>query len=393
MGQTVAAPDATGDDAGSVSEVARLAARLGATAFGGPAAHIALLQDEIVHKRGWIGQTEFNHMLGLANLLPGPNSTEMVMHAGFRRAGYRGLLVAGICFILPGALMTLVLAAGYRHWGNSTAGQVFLTGVQAAVVAVLVQALWRLTSMLERRPAPMAGIAILAMLSLLGFPELPLLFAGGAVLGAARIARRRAMTWSIGGIGTVTIVVAAAIDRTQPYSPGRLFLTFLKIGGLLYGSGYVLVSLLQGAFVDQLGWLSTEQIVDAVAAGQLTPGPLFTTSTFIGYQLGGVPGATIATVAIFLPAFVFVAFAAPLLRRISGNQDALDLLHGVSIAAIALLLAITISLGREMLNSAVSVSIGALAAFALLKLRLNAAVVIAGGGALALLLHMGHWFQ
>lgn len=367
-----------------VSEVALLAGRLGATAFGGPAAHIALLQDEIVQKRGWVGQTEFNRMLGLTNLLPGPNSTEMVMHAGYVRAGYRGLLAAGICFILPGALLTLALAIVYESWGSSDVGQRFLVGVQAAVVAVLAQALWRLLKAVDRQPIDLVGLGVIAALSLAGLGDIPLLLAGGAALGAIRIGRRRSATLAFSA--PILLLLAAAVTSSAtPYSNGRLFLAFLKIGGLLYGSGYVLVSLLDDTFVQQLGWLTSAQVVDAVAAGQLTPGPLFTSATFIGYEAGGYAGAAIATFAIFLPAFVFVAFAAPLLRRISSSLDALDILHGISVAAIALLVAVTLSLGRGLLDSYLSLAIFGLAVVLLLKGGVNSALIIVGGGMIALL--------
>lgn len=372
---------------GTAREVALLATRLGATAFGGPAAHIAILQDEIVHRRGWLGQTEFNHMLGLTNLLPGPNSTEMVMHAGYTQAGYRGLLAAGLGFILPGASLTLLLAVAYQHWGSSQLGQHFLLGVQAAVVAVLVQALWRLMRTVDRQPLDLAGIAVITALALAGLSEIPLLIAGGALLGAIRIARRRTLSLSAGGAGIALMLTGIAGSAAQAYSPGRLFFAFLKIGGLLYGSGYVLVSLLDDTFAQQLGWLTSAQVVDAIAAGQMTPGPLFTSATFIGYEVGGFEGAAIATFAIFLPAFVFVAAAAPLLRRISRSPDALDILHGISVAAIALLLAVTLSLGRASLDSATSAVIAVCAGFLLMKFHVNAALVIISGGALAILLH------
>lgn len=372
---------------GTAREVALLATRLGATAFGGPAAHIAILQDEIVHRRGWLGQTEFNHMLGLTNLLPGPNSTEMVMHAGYTQAGYRGLLAAGLGFILPGASLTLLLAVAYQHWGSSQLGQHFLLGVQAAVVAVLIQALWRLMRTVDRQPLDLAGIAVITALALAGLSEIPLLIAGGALLGAIRIARRRTLSLSAGGAGIALMLTGIAGSAAQAYSPGRLFFAFLKIGGLLYGSGYVLVSLLDDTFAQQLGWLTSAQVVDAIAAGQMTPGPLFTSATFIGYEVAGFEGAAIATFAIFLPAFVFVAAAAPLLRRISRSPDALDILHGISVAAIALLLAVTLSLGRASLDSATSAVIAVCAGFLLMKFHVNAALVIISGGALAILLH------
>jgi chromate transporter len=372
----------------TLREVAMLSLRLGATTFGGPAAHIAVLQDEIVHKRHWLDQQAFTHMLGLTNLLPGPNSTEMVMHAGYVRAGYRGLLAAGFGFILPGVGLTLLLAMAYREWGSSEIGMRFLIGVQAAVIAVLVQALWRLLAGTERDAIAIAGIGIVAVLAALGAPELPLLFAGGAVLGSIRIAKRQRQTMAFGLPAALALMPLAVSGGATPYSDSRLFLAFLKIGGLLYGSGYVLVSLLRGTFVDDLGWLTEQQVIDAVAAGQITPGPLFSTATFIGYDVGGFTGAAVATVGIFLPAFLFVALAAPLLPRIAGQPSIMDLLHGVSLAAIGLLVGVTIVLARSVLDSWETILIAVLAAAALLVLRFNSALVIVFGGLLALALHV-----
>ena len=370
-----------------MAEVALLSLRLGATTFGGPAAHIAVLQNEIVQKRQWVDQREFTQMLGLTNLLPGPNSTEMVMHAGYVRAGFRGLLAAGFGFILPGVCLTLLLASAYAEWGQSTAGVQFLVGVQAALIAVLVQAIWRLLSTGDRDPVTLVGIGVVAVLAVLGVAELPLLFGGGSILGLIRIGRRRGFIPALAA-PMLFLIPAAASEIAVPYSISRLFLAFLKIGALLYGSGYVLVSLLQGTFVDDLGWLSSQQVLDAVAAGQLTPGPLFTTATFIGYEVGGLSGAVVATIGIFLPAFVFVAVAAPILPRIARQPEALDLLYGVSSAAIGLLAGVTISLARSALDSTMTIGIALLAALALLALRVNSALVIALGGTLALALHV-----
>lgn len=377
-------PGAATRERGSVREVALLATRLGATAFGGPAAHIALLHREIVVERQWIGPHEFERMLGLTNLLPGPNSTEMVMHAGYVRAGHRGLVAAGICFILPGALMTLGLAVGYGRVGESPTAQAFLLGVQAAVVAVLVQALWRLLRPVSRSWVDWAGIAFVAALALAGLPELWLLFAAGGLIGIGRIALRRRSTASVSHVFVAAMLLGATVESR--YSHQEMVLAFLKIGAMLYGSGYVLISLLDDVFVRQLGWLSTSQVVDAVAAGQMTPGPLFSSATFIGYELGGYAGAALATVAIFLPAFLFVAIAAPLLPRLAQNPDLLDLVHGVSIAAIGLLVAVTVTLGQSSFESWMGVAVLVISGVALLRYGVNSALVIAVGGLLAMLM-------
>jgi chromate transporter len=393
MTTPVPSPESNGETPASLREVALLSLRLGATTFGGPAAHIAVLQDEIVHKRHWLDQQTFTHMLGLTNLLPGPNSTEMVMHAGYVRAGFRGLLAAGIGFILPGVGLTLLLAMAYREWGSSEIGIWFLVGVQAAVIAVLVQALWRLVAGTERNAIAFAGIGVIAALAVLGVPELPLLFVGGAILGTIRIAQRQRQTQLFGLPLSLALVPLAATGVVTPYSDGRLFLAFLKIGGLLYGSGYVLVSLLRGTFVENLGWLTEQQVIDAVAAGQITPGPLFSTATFIGYDVGGFTGAVVATVAIFLPAFLFVGFAAPLLPRIAGQPSLMDLLHGVSLAAIGLLIGVTIVLARTALDTWQAILIAVAAAAALLLMRVNSAVVIVIGGLVAVGLHVTSLFN
>ena len=378
----------TAPTASNLREVALLSLRLGATTFGGPAAHIAVLQDEIVQKRHWLDQQAFTHMMGLTNLLPGPNSTEMVMHAGYARAGYRGLLAAGFGFILPGVSLSLLLAMAYREWGTSQIGLHFLVGVQAAVIAVLMQAVWRLLAGTEREAIAIAGIGVIAVLAAIGVPELPLLFAGGAVLGSIRILRRQRQSLVVALPLALLFAPLATSVAVTPYSGARLFLAFLKIGALLYGSGYVLVSLLRGTFVHDLGWLTEQQVLDAVAAGQMTPGPLFSTATFIGYDVGGYSGAAIATFGIFLPAFLFVALAAPLLPRIAKRAGLMDILHGVSLAAIGLLLGVTFVLACSALESWEAFLIAVLAAVALLVLRANSALVIVLGGLLAVGLHV-----
>src|SRR5215208_3335266 len=300
---------------GTVGEVARLALKLGFTAFGGPAAHIAMLRDEVVTRRKWITDAHFLDLLGATNLIPGPNSTEMVIHVGQVRAGWRGLIAGGVCFILPAFLIVLALAWAYVQYGTTPTAEWLLYGIKPVIIAVVVQALWGLSrTAVKGWFLAAVGLVTLA-LYLLGVNEIALLFGGGALVMLVKNWRRlsgrgvAAVLPLIGGVPAwgLTLQAASAVSLVQ------LFLIFLKIGAVLYGSGYVLLAFLRNDLVIRTGWLTNQQLLDAIAIGQFTPGPVFTTATFIGYVLGGLPGAVLATVGIFLPSFVFVAAVNPLI--------------------------------------------------------------------------------
>lgn len=374
---------------GTVSEVAKLALKLGLTAFGGPAAHIAMLRQEVVTHRHWMSDAHFLDLLAATNLIPGPNSTEMVIHVGQERAGWRGLIVAGTLFILPAMLITLAFAWAYQRFGTTPEFTAAMTGVKPVVIAVIVQAIWGLGKSISHRwQLILVAIAALVM-SLAGINELVVLLGLGlaVLLGSVYLP---------GGLGSAVISFPAMDDlmrrgpdlvpllaiAAEPYSPLRLFWELFKIGGTLYGSGYVLVSFLQQGFVEQLGWLTEQQLIDAVAIGQFTPGPVFSTATFVGYLVGGWSGAVLATIAIFLPAFVLVALTHPLLPRLRESRWASGFLDGVSAAAIGLMAAVTIVLARSALISPFTVLLALAAALLLIRFRVNSAWLIIAGGLL-----------
>ena len=371
-------------------EVAALFLRLGFFAFGGPAAHIAMMRDEVVSRRKWMTDQEFLDLLGIANLIPGPNSTEMTMHLGLERAGWRGLIAGGTLFIFPAFLIVLVLAVLYDEYGTTPSAEWILYGIKPVVIAIIAQAVWRL-GLVAIRPAPwlLAGGAAVMALYLLGVHELILLFAGGITLALARHApalyqwfSRRTVALAAPFLAMPVLAYQAA-EPLREYSHATLGLTFLKIGALLYGSGYVLVAFLQRDFVDNLGWLTEQQLLDAIAIGQLTPGPVFTTATFVGYITGGFPGAFIATAAIFAPGFLYVAMVNPLLPRLRGNIVASALIDGVNIAAIGLMAGVLAELLRSGVVDIWTGAILAIAAVALFR-NLNTTWLIVGGALLGI---------
>lgn len=371
-------------------ELIRLFLRLGFTAFGGPAAHIAIMKEEIVARRRLLTEAEFLDLLGAANLIPGPSSTELAIHIGYKKGGWRGLLIAGICFILPAALIVCGFAWAYARYGRLPGAAGVLYGVKPVVVAVVVQAIWGLLrSAMKNRF--LAGIGIVALvLALCGAAPLYLLFGAGAVAGAARWgASERASgprpLLTLLGVTAAMVLLPSALTAFLPTPQGRipfgiapLFLFFLKIGSVLYGSGYVLLAFLRDGLVNRWHWLSGGQLLDAVAVGQVTPGPVFTTATFIGYILGGGAGAVAATLGIFLPSFVLVAVSGPLVPRLRHSALAGAFLDGVNVATIALMTAVTWELAHAALVDAVTVVLAAASAFLLLRYRVNSAWLIAG---------------
>lgn len=371
---------------GTVAEVALLALRLGFTAFGGPAAHIAMLRDEVVTRRKWVTDAHFLDLLGATNLIPGPNSTEMVIHIGQVRAGWRGMVAAGVCFIMPAALIVLACAWAYVAYGALPAAGWLLYGIKPVIIAIVVQALWGLGRTAVKGPLLAGvGLAVLA-LYLLGLNELALLFGGGAFVMLARNLRRiaggggAAALLPLGGAALPWLAQAGA----APVSLGQLFLSFLTIGSVLYGSGYVLLAFLRNEFVVRLGWLTDQQLLDAIAIGQFTPGPVFTTATFVGYLAAGLPGAVLATVGIFLPAFVFVAAANPLIPLLRRSPWAGAFLDGVNVAALGLMAAVLWSLGRAALVDWPAALIALAAALALFRYKVNSAWLVLAGGAAGL---------
>ena len=363
-----------------LAELARLFLRLGSTAFGGPAAHIALMEDEVVRRRGWLSREEFVDLLGATNLIPGPNSTELAIHVGFSRAGWPGLVVAGACFILPAALIVTGFAWAYVRYGSLPAAEGFLHGVKPVVIALVAQALWRLgrTALRNRWLAALAIAAAAA--NALGADELVVLGVAAALAVAGRIG-------SAGAPALLPFLTAAPTAAGASAGLWPLFLFFAKVGSVLFGSGYVLLAFLRAGLVEERGWLTESQLLDAVAVGQVTPGPLFTTATFVGYLLGGGAGAAVATLGIFLPAFFFVAVSAPLLPRLRASPTAGALLDGVNAASLALMAVVTAQLARAALVDLTSLALVALAGAALTWLpRLSSVWLVLAGGCIGLVL-------
>jgi len=371
---------------GRLAEVAGYFLRLGITAFGGPAAHIAMMHDEVVKRRKWLDDQRFLDLLGATNLIPGPNSTEMAIHLGFLRAGWAGLIVGGFCFIVPAVLIVTALAWAYVRFGSLPEVGSALYGIKPVVIAIIAQALWNLGHKAVKGPLTAAvGLAALA-LYFLGVNEIALLFAGGLAVLIGENLRR----FGNGGATGYLMLLAGSGSpalAAVPFSLPVLFLIFLKIGAVLYGSGYVLLAFLRADFVVRLGWLTDRQLLDAVAIGQVTPGPVFTTATFIGFLLGGMPGALLATLGIFLPSFLFVAGTFPFIARLRDSPLAGSVLDGVNVASLGLMAAVTWQLGRASWVDLPTIGIGFISAGLLFRFKVNTTWLVAGGAAIGLL-HM-----
>jgi chromate transporter len=365
-----------------------MALKLGVTAFGGPAAHIAMLRQDVVEKRRWLTEQRFLDLIGVTNLIPGPNSTEMVMHVGKERAGGKGLVAAGAAFILPAALITLIFAWLYVEYGSTAEGEWIMRGIKPVVLAVVAQAIWNLgRTAFKTIPLAVTGVLVFA-LYLLGINEIILLF-GGALLAATAhwlvTAGNRPSASSILSpllapiLSPGLLALQTATEPSIPYSALRLFFTFLKIGSVLYGSGYVLVAFVRNDLVERLGWLTEEQLLDAVAVGQFTPGPVFTTATFVGYVVGGFWGAVLGTIGIFLPAFIFVSIAHSLINRLMHLPWVRPLLDGINVAAIGLMAAVAIVLARDAVVDVLTVLLFVIASALLIRYRVNSAILVAAG--------------
>jgi chromate transporter len=370
-----------------LAEVAALFTKLGFTAFGGPAAHTAMMHDEVVRRRKWQTDQEFLDLLGATNLIPGPNSTEMAIHIGFRRAGWRGMIAGGTCFVVPATLIVLALAWAYVNYGSTPPAGWLLYGIKPVVIAIIAHALVSLGRKAVKGAFTAAiGLAVL-VLYFLGVNEIALLFAGGLVaMGGANLRRLRTRA---AGLFLAPLaganVLAAPLLATVPFSMPLLFLTFLKIGSVLYGTGYVLLAFLRADFVVRFGWLTEKQLLDAIAVGQVTPGPLFTSATFIGYVLAGIPGALVATLGIFLPSFVFVAASNPFIPRMRRSPWMSGLLDGVNVASLGLMAAVTWQLGRASVTDFVTVLVVLVSLGLLARFRVNSTWLVIGGALIGLL--------
>ncbi len=365
---------------GSLRELALLFLRLGCTAFGGPPAHIAMMEDEVVARRAWLTREEFLDFLGATNLIPGPNSTEMAIHVGRTQAGLPGLLVAGSCFILPASILVTVLAWIYVRYGTLPQLAGVLYGVKPVVIALIIQAILKLAGTAMKS----VGLGLLGIAAGLGaargIDPLVVLAAGGFLAGLAHSLqsghRSARAVWVAGGM--------PGLFGAGAFSLTSLFLVFLKIGSILFGGGYVLVALMRSDLVTRLHWISERQLLDAIAMGQATPGPLSTSATFVGFLLGGLPGAVVATVAMFLPAFFFVAISGPLVPRIRRSALAGAVLDGVNVSALALMAVVTWPLFRSADVDWITLAITAAGLFLLLRVRVNSMWLVLAGAVIGL---------
>ncbi|HEV3411583.1 MAG TPA: chromate efflux transporter [Puia sp.] len=361
-------------------ELAGLFGRLGLTAFGGPAAHIAMMQKEVVDRRKWMDHQHFLDLIGATNLIPGPNSTEMAIHIGRERGGWRGLLVAGACFILPAVIITGVIAWAYRQYGHLPQVAAFIYGIKPAVIAVIAGAVYPLAKRALKSWSLWLIGALTLIAGLYGLNEIYVLFGGGGI-AMAWYALRRPGPKATGFLPWILLQV----QGTNAYNI-RIFLTFLKIGAILYGSGYVLFAFLDSELVAK-GLLSRQQLMDAIAVGQFTPGPVFSSVTFIGWQLNGLTGAVLATVAVFLPSFVFVAAMNPLVPAMRRSRLFSAFMDGVNVASIAIIVTVCIEFGQETITGWQTILVAALSFIVTFGFRrLNSAWVILGGGLLGYLL-------
>jgi len=342
-----------------------------------------MMHDETVVRRKWLSDQEFLDLVGATNLIPGPNSTEMTIHIGYLRAGWLGLIAAGVCFITPAMLIVLGLAWVYMHYGATPQAGWLLYGIKPVVIAIIVQALWSLGRKAVKGALTAVVAFLIVWLYFLGVNEILLLAAGGLlvviVMNFQKVRSRgiSALLLPLGGLG---LLAQAAV----PFSLPVLFLTFLKIGSVLYGSGYVLLAFLRADFVVRYGWLTDQQLIDAIAIGQVTPGPVFTSATFIGYLLGDVPGALLATLGIFLPSFFFVALSNPLIPRIRSSPWISGLLDGVNVASLGLMAAVTWQLGRASLVDPLTILEALVSLVLLARYKVNSTWLIAGGALVGL---------
>jgi chromate transporter len=377
----------------------RLFVRLSTTAFGGPAAHIAMMEEEVVGQRQWLSRQSFLDLVGATNLIPGPNSTEMTMHVGHVRAGWAGLAAAGASFIIPASLITGVIAWFYVRYGALPQAEALLAGIRPVVIAIIIGAIWRLGRQAGKSWQLVVIGAAVGAAAWFGFSEVQALFLGGLVgmiwlRGRAGWADRRGFATSVLVVVALIAVVSAILAlgnnaarlwssaaEGQPVepSPALLGLYFLFIGSVLYGSGYVLFAFLEGGLVETFGWLTQQQLIDAIAVGQVTPGPVFSSATFIGYVIAGWPGALAATVGIFLPAFIFVAALTPLIPKLRRSAWMAAFLDAINVSAVGLMTVVCIQLGQAALVSWQTWLLFAAALILAIGWNINSALLVAGG--------------
>ncbi len=386
-------------DTNKLVEVASLFLRLGFTAFGGPAAHIAMMRTEVVQRRQWLSDERFLDLLSVVNLIPGPNSTELAIYLSYLRAGWPGLLVGGVCFIGPAMLIVLAFAWLYVRYGSLPQTTWLLYGIKPVVIAIIAQALWGLCRTVMKGVWPVALALLVFVLYLLGINVLLLLLGGGLLFGVMYWLRSRqkgavlsiGLPFSLSSMAETARMVTVTEPLTNitlaaiPISLPILFLTFLKIGAVLYGSGYVLLAFLRTDFVSGLGWLTDRQLLDAISIGQFTPGPVSTTATFVGYLVAGWQGALLATLAIFLPSFAFIPLIHPLATRLRSSPWTSALLDGVNIAALALMAGVLFQLGQSALIDVLTWAIALVSLGILVRFKINSAWLIGAGAVVGFL--------
>lgn len=367
---------------GRLVEIGKLFGKLGLVAFGGPAAHIGMMEEEVVNKRQWMDRQHFLDMVGATNLIPGPNSTEMAMHCGYHRGGVAGLFIAGITFILPATILTVLLAVFYSTYGKVPAIEPFFYGIQAAVLCIILNAVFKLGSKAIKDNSHLVMAFFVVGFSIFGTSEI-IAILGAGVVGLIFTALQRQESSKEGRKLLPLFIPAIASTGAGVITSVGLFWTFLKIGAILFGSGYVLIAYLDAELVERLNWLTKTELLDAVAIGQFTPGPVLSTASFIGYYLHGYKGALMATAGIFLPSFLFVWLLNPLIPKIRASKLAGAFLDAVNVGAVGVMLAVVLQLGTEILTDWKTITVALLTAFIYFGLKKRNAVLIVLIGAIA----------
>lgn len=360
-----------------LKDIAKLFLKLGVIGFGGPAAHIAMMQEEVVTKRKWLTEQHFLDLIGATNLIPGPNSTEMAIHIGHEKWGWKGLIIAGLCFILPAVLITGIFAWLYKLYGQLPEVQPFVYGIKPAIIAIILGAIFPLAKKsLKTLELIIIGIIVL-IFSLLSFNEIYLMFGAGLLALFLALIRDKKGTniHSIFPFTFLQITNSTILSATN----SNLFWIFLKIGAILYGSGYVLFAFLDTELVST-GLLSRQQLIDAIAVGQFTPGPVFSSVTFIGYQINGLTGAIVSTIGIFLPSFIFVALLNPLVKKMRNSKLFSAFLDAVNVASVAIIISVCFSMGKDTITDWRTITIAVLSiALTFGYRKINSAFIVLGG--------------
>ena len=369
----------------SIKKIIQLFLKLGFIGFGGPAAHIAMMQQEVVLKRKWMSEQHFLDLLGATNLIPGPNSTEMAIHIGYEKGGWKGLLAAGLSFILPAVFITGIFAFLYQQYGQLPEVQPFIYGIKPAIIVVIIRAVYPLArKSLKSLFLVIVGIGVLTA-SLFNINEIYLMFGAGllAVVFYSLASKKTSTLQNVAPFLFLQLSGSSLFSDTTI----RLFFIFLKIGAILYGSGYVLFAFLDTELVAT-GLLSRQQLTDAIAVGQFTPGPVFSSVTFIGYQINGFTGAAVSTIAIFLPSFIFVALLNPLMKKIRQSKMLSAFLDAVNVASVAIIASVCLAMGRETIYDSDTVIIALSSAFVVFRFKnINSALIVLGGALLGFVLY------